>query len=235
MVMRTDTVDGLPKLDLQPAAAERMRTIHRAEVYDAIYANAEGDPSRVPWAELRACPIMVHWLNHEAPRMVRPGSRSVVVGCGLGDDVVELTQRGYDVVGFDCSPNAARWAARRHPNCADRFLIADLLDVPMRLAGRFDLVVDVSTLTQIDPDLRAEAMGGIARLLSPRGVAVLICRGRPREEPLHREDGPPWAMTDEELVRLASGAGLTARRAPEEMPGDEHPPRSMMLAVFSRG
>lgn len=233
MVMRTGSIADTLKVDVHPAGAERLRN-PRAEAYDTIYANAEGDPTRVPWADLRPCPILVQWLNHEAPRMVRPGSRSIVIGCGLGDDVAELTARGYDVVGFDCSPNAVRWAARRHPSCADRFLVADLLDVPARLAGRFDLVIDVSTLPQIDPEFRGDALGGVAKLLSVRGVAVTICRGRPREEPLHREDGPPWPLSDEELLRLAAHAGLNSRRAPEQVATDEHPPRAMMLSVFSR-
>jgi hypothetical protein len=44
------------------------------EWYEARYAAAasRGDPSLIPWADLRPNPLMVNWLNAEAPDAVRP-------------------------------------------------------------------------------------------------------------------------------------------------------------------
>src|SRR5688572_25208461 len=69
--------------------------------YEQVYREAAGDLSRVRWADGRANPSMISWLNAESHGLVRPGSRVVVVGCGLGDDLCELADRGYDVQGFD--------------------------------------------------------------------------------------------------------------------------------------
>ena len=60
--------------------------------HDQIYRDASGQMSKVPWADGRPNPALVSWLNAEAAGRVRPGSRAVVIGCGLGDDVVELYQ-----------------------------------------------------------------------------------------------------------------------------------------------
>ena len=116
------------------------------ERFDSIYRDAAGDVDRVPWAHRQPCPALVTWLNTEAPLLVRCGARAAVVGCGLGMDACLLRERGYDVVAFDASPSAIDWARRIHPDDADMFQVADVLDLPSRLRHRFDLVVEVHTL-----------------------------------------------------------------------------------------
>ncbi len=37
------------------------------EDFDAIYAEAHGDPALVPWADGRSSPALVTWLNAVAP------------------------------------------------------------------------------------------------------------------------------------------------------------------------
>src|SRR5690349_11117782 len=81
--------------------------------HEEVYRAAAGDMAKVPWADARPSPALVSWLNSEAPGRVRPGSRACVIGCGLGDDVAELTNRGYDAFGFDVSPTAIEWARKR--------------------------------------------------------------------------------------------------------------------------
>ncbi len=178
------------------------------QFFESIYECAEGDPTRVPWADCRPNPVLLAWLNREACHLVRPGSRAVVVGCGLGDDLVELTRRGYDAMGFDVSPTAVRWAARRHPHMSDRFLQADLLDLPARLVGRFDLVVEISTIQSVHPSFRRLVAAGIGRLVAPRGAVMTLARGRADNEELDPRDGPPWPLTKGELLALMSNSGL---------------------------
>jgi SAM-dependent methyltransferase len=195
---------------LDPDAAEPCAdtSCSAGQFFESIYECADGDPTRVPWADCRPNPVLLAWLNREACHLVRPGSRAVVVGCGLGDDLVELTRRGYDAMGFDVSPTAIRWAARRHPQMSDRFLQADLLDLPARLVGRFDLVVEISTIQSVHPGLRRLVASGIGRLVAPRGAVMTLARGRPDSEELDPRDGPPWPLTKGELLALMSNAGL---------------------------
>lgn len=210
------------------------------QFFESIYECAEGDPTRVPWADCRPNPVLLAWLNREACHLVRPGSRAVVVGCGLGDDLVELTRRGYDAMGFDVSPTAVRWAARRHPQMSDRFLQADLLDLPARLIGRFDLVVEISTIQSVHPSLRRLVAAGIGRLVAPRGAVMTLARGRADAEELDPHDGPPWPLTKGELLALMSNSGLCPHGDVCEVcdlrGGDaEHAPgRHWLLGTFVR-
>lgn len=181
---------------------------HVEEFYESIYSSANGDPARVPWADCRACPVVVEWLNSHAPVVVRPGCRAVVVGCGLGDDLIELAERGYDVLGFDIAPSAVRWAARRHPHHADRFVTADLLRLHPRLVRRFDLVIEAYTLQSLHPTLREHAAKGLEALMSPRGVLLATCRARDAACNLDDLVAPPYPLTPEELLGATSGAGL---------------------------
>ena len=90
--------------------------------FEAVYHEANGDFAGVPWAHGRPHPALVAWLNAIAPSVVRCGSRIAVVGCGLGDDAIELIRRGYDVTAFDISTTAIEWARRRHPEHAQCFV-----------------------------------------------------------------------------------------------------------------
>lgn len=179
--------------------------------YESIYNCADGDASRVPWADCRPNPIFVEWMNREACHLVRPGSRAVVVGCGLGDDVTELVRRGYDATGFDVSITAVRWAARRHSSYSDRFMQADLLNLPGRLVGRFDLAVEIATVQSVHPSLRKLICAGIAKLIAPRGAVMVLARTRDDDDELDPHDGPPWPLTRGELLDLMRNAGLGPR------------------------
>jgi SAM-dependent methyltransferase len=228
----TGKVDIPPLLAPGPAAEQAV-----AEHFEEVYRSANGEAARVPWADGCPHPLLVSWLNGEARRLVRPGCRAVVVGCGLGDDVVELAQRGYDVVGFDVSPTAVRWAALRHPGCAERFAVANLLACPGRLTHRFDLVVEVYTIQSMRPELRAAAVAGIAALATPRGVVVTIARARDAAQPLCECVGPPWPLTAEELIGLFAKEGLSPLHGPcgvEESWDKQDPPKRRLCGAFVR-
>lgn len=210
-------------------------TLEHAEVgasFEGVYREAAGEMSRVRWADGRPNPLLVSWLNAEAPGLVRPGCRTVVVGCGLGDDVVELTDRGYDVTGFDIAPTAVEWARRRFPAHASDFVTADLLDLPSRLRRRFDLVVEIYTLQSLDPALREDAARAVAGLSCPRGTVLTIARARDESEPLEDAVGPPWPLTTHELTALMDGAGLRPLKPVERRPDSETPPVMRLRGVF---
>ncbi|HMN40603.1 MAG TPA: class I SAM-dependent methyltransferase [Phycisphaerales bacterium] len=200
--------------------------------HDEVYRAAGGDMARVPWANGRASPSLVSWLNAEAPGRVRPGSRAAVVGCGLGDDVVELINRGYDAIGFDVSPAGIDWARRRFPEQASAFCVADVLGAPTRFRHRFDLVVEVNTIQSMDPAQREAAAAAISSLLCPRGLLVAIARGREETELLEAVQGPPWPLTRTEFVGLMEAAGLKPTRAIDEFMDDERPPQKRLRGMF---
>jgi len=249
---RTEQMLGADRLGYARDFAESvMDHCTPAVRYESLYCNAEDDSDRVPWTVGRSNPQLVSWLNREACCIVRPGARAVVVGCGLGDDVVELFRRGYDVVGFDISPTAVKWAARRHPAIADRLIHADLMNPPGRFLARFDLVIEIDTLDAVEPDLQPIAAKGIARLLAPRGVALIMCRAKEPADPgtgaagaTSDEDessaaaqyieGPPFPMTGCELTKLLTQCGLEPRGNIEPFWDAGETPRPYFRGLFTR-
>jgi SAM-dependent methyltransferase len=203
-----------------------------ADHFETIYRNAQSDPSLIPWHRSGANPPLVAWLDAEAPSLVRPGASAVVVGCGLGEDVAELTRRGYDAVGFDICPTAIDWARKRHPDLADAFLIADAINPPHGMLRRFDLVVEIYTIQAVPLALRIDTVAGITSLLRPHGTLLTICRGRDHETPIDEADGTPYPISPIELRDYMADCGLKPTREIDDFLDDEDPPKRRLRAAF---
>ncbi len=199
--------------------------------FESVYADAQGDASRIRWADQRPNPALVNWLNAVAPSIVRCGARACVVGCGLGDDARELIKRGYDVTAFDCSPTAVDWAKRRDPENSRCYVQADLFSLPLKWRHRFDLVVEIYTIQSLPPEQHVQAMQAIAQVLSPRGHLVLIARAS--QEPVVQDDRP-WPLTEEELRHLAGAADLKIDGEIAIFEDDQDPPVLRMRALLSK-
>lgn len=205
-----------------------------ASFFETIYTDAGGDASRVPWAHQRPSPFMVSWLNKVGTGMVRPGGRVAVVGCGLGQDAMELVRRGFDVLAFDLSQSAIKWARELHPEAADCFIVADAIEPPSRLRHRFDLVVESSTLQSVPPALRPDLARGMSTLLGPHGALLAICRARCASVPLSNVDGPPYPLSCVELESLMAQAGLAPAHPITDFEDDNSPPIRRLRGAFRR-
>jgi SAM-dependent methyltransferase len=203
-----------------------------SEYFETVYAEARGNAALVPWAKSGPSPALVNWLNAIAPSLVRCGSRVSIVGCGLGDDARETIRRGYDVTAFDCSATAIEWARRLDPAHADCYVQADLFDLPPRWRHRFDLVIEVNTIQSLPPDLQEGAIRSIGELMSPRGHLLVICRAA--GSPGAGEDGPPWPIGKDNLLRMTAGAGLVPADPIAVFDDDQAPPVRRMRALFRR-
>jgi SAM-dependent methyltransferase len=167
--------------------------------FDELYAGAHRDPEEIPWADLKPNPALVQWLDLHPP--ARPNRRSLVVGCGLGDDAEELAARGYDVTAFDISAAAVAWCKQRFPSSKVMYEVADLLQPPQDWTDHFEFIVEIYTIQALWPELQAQAMEGLARLMAPGGELFLFCSGR------NLEDDPgslPFPLTKQDLARFRS-------------------------------
>jgi SAM-dependent methyltransferase len=187
------------------AARERVRALAREALargeptawFERVYRAAGGDPTLVPWADLRPHPALAAFL-------ARPGAldgvrSALVVGCGLGHDAEAVAAAGVArVLAFDVSPAAVEWARRLHPESRVRYEVADLLAPPDAWNRAFDLVVESTTLQALPPGERPRAFRAIADALAPRGRVFLATRVREAGEDV---GGPPWPPTLGEVER----------------------------------
>lgn len=203
-----------------------------ATYFESRYVEAAGDASRIPWSDGRANPALVNWLNAAAPSLVRCGSRVAVPGCGLGEDARELIKRGYEVTAFDISPTAVEWARRLDPDHAECYHRADLFNLSPRWRRRFDLVAEIYTVQSLPMARRPDVFKALADLLTPHGVLLVIARGS--KDPVGEADGPPWALTREELLRATAAAGLSPQGSVDMFLDDETPPQWRLRGVFTR-
>ena len=69
--------------------------------FEELYDFSDGDSSFIPWSDGKPNDLLViDWASDEPPN-----GKALVVGCGLGEDAVFLSDLGWDVTAFDISPD----------------------------------------------------------------------------------------------------------------------------------
>jgi SAM-dependent methyltransferase len=162
--------------------------------FEAVYISAENDINKVPWARQIDNPLLVHWLEQQ--NLAGANWRTLVIGCGLGDDAETLARLGLNVTAFDISPRAIDWCRQRFPASVVEYQVADLFQLPSFWGQAFDFVFDALTVQSLPPHLHAGAIAAIAHCVTPGGTLLIICHGREPGEPT---DGPPWPLARTEL------------------------------------
>ena len=195
--------------------------------FEPLYAEAAGNPSLIPWADLVPNPTFTEWADRSG--LVGGGKSALVVGCGLGDDAEELRRRGFRVTAFDISRTAIAWCRRRFPDSAVQYVESDLFNPPPEWRLAFDFVLESYTLQALPAETRARGIDQIATFVDPCGRLLVICRGRRPEEP---DAGPPWPLRRDELDRFLN-AGL-ASAGFEEFMDSESPPVRRFRACYRR-
>jgi SAM-dependent methyltransferase len=172
--------------------------------FEPLYAEAQGNPERVPWADLIPNPNLSEWLDRKAIR--GDGRSALVVGCGLGDDAELLAARGFRVTAFDVASSAVAWCRQRFPKSSVQYETADLLNPPPTWNGAFDFVFEAYTLQVLkSAEMRRQAVSRLAAFPKPGGTLLVICRGREAGDP---EGQMPWPLLRDELTALEK-CGLT--------------------------
>lgn len=194
--------------------------------FEPLYAEGFRGEAEIPWADRGANPHLVEWLGG---RRAAPGSRALVVGCGLGDDAERLAAGGADTTAFDVSPTAIAWARQRFPDSRVAYVVADLLRPPAEWRRAFDFVFEAYTLQALPETVRPAAMRSAADFVGPGGRLLVVCRGRDAADPPGRL---PWPLTRAELGEM-EGAGLVEESF-EDFFEDGDPPIRRFRAVYRR-
>lgn len=98
------------------------------------------------------------------------------VGCGTGENALELSARGLQVVGIDASPRAieaARVKALERELPAE-FLVADALSLGS-LGRRFQSALDCGVFHVFEDHERPVYVASLASALGPGGMLHLLC------------------------------------------------------------
>jgi 2-polyprenyl-3-methyl-5-hydroxy-6-metoxy-1,4-benzoquinol methylase len=183
--------------------------------FEPLYAEAQGDTARVPWAKNQAHPYLQQWLTTHPPQTEKKSA--LVIGCGLGDDAEILSSIGYQVTAFDISPTAIAWCHQRFPESTVNYLVKDLFDLDPTWQSKFDFVFECKTIQALPLSVRSLAIGKIAALVAPSGTLLVITRYRDADT---IPDGPPWALSDVELSQFME-LGLTEVRRDRFIEGEQ--------------
>ncbi len=160
----------------------------RVDRYDAAYG-APGPGRHVLGARMAAALELIG----EGP------GDSLDVGMGTGRLCVELAARGWTVSGIDISGAMVARARARLPAAADRFRCGSLQQLPFADAS-YDVVSATGVIEYVH-DLAA-ALGELARVLRPLGLAVLSISNPDTPYRFSRQIWHPIARR----ARRASGA-----------------------------
>jgi SAM-dependent methyltransferase len=194
---------------------------------DTVYRDAEGDCSRIYWADLVPNPCLLAWLAVHP--IAHDGQRAVTVGCGLGDDAEALAAHGYRVTAFDISPTAIAMCHQRYPGSPVEYREADLFQCPVGWIQGFDLVFECNTIQIMPGDYRVRALNAIAGMVAPGGSALISCRSREAGEKLDEFPLPLDRAEMDGFIR----AGLTEDSF-VAYADDQNPPVPHFFACYSR-
>jgi len=152
------------------------------------------------------------WLRH---RLIVKELKNALVqglvldaGCGEGRTLSLIAGMGYELSGFEYSPQAVAKAAGA---AADAGLwIGSALEIPVKDQS-FDAVISGDVLEHLDDDKRA--VSEIFRILKPGGIAIVSVPADPSKWSIDDEwSGHKRRYTQKTLTGIFEGAGFKTRK-----------------------
>ena len=162
--------------------------------FDSIYKSANGDHTKVFWADLEPSPYLVSWLENNP--INKANKKACVIGCGVGDDAEALSSFGFLVTAFDISSTAIELCKNRYTNTKVNYIVADLFDYPKEWFESFDVVYECNTIQVLPGDYRKKAREAMSSLICKNGYILVSCRSRNEGE---KEDEIPLPLSKNEM------------------------------------
>lgn len=155
--------------------------------FEPLYAGSDTNGEGVPWANMATHPSFDSWLTKNS--LEGDGKLALVVGCGMGDDAIELETRGFKVTAFDVSETAIKFCKERFPQSKVEFLQADLLETQSQWQQNFDFVLEIYTVQALPPKYEKELIKNISNFVAPDGQVLVIAEVGNEERSF--KNGPP--------------------------------------------
>jgi cyclopropane fatty-acyl-phospholipid synthase-like methyltransferase len=133
--------------------------------FDDMYA---GTP---PWDIGRPQPMFLRLAESDAIR-----GRVLDAGCGTGEHVLMVAERGSEATGIDAAPSAIAAAQRKAADrgLAARFLVRDALELA-KLGEQFDTVLDSGLFHVFDDERRLRYVEALSAVIRQGGRYLMGC------------------------------------------------------------
>lgn len=161
--------------------------------FETLYSDSNERGEGVPWANMAPHPIFKSWITKN-PNIYK-GKTALVIGCGMGDDAIELESQGFKVTAFDVSNSAIELCKTRFPNSNVKFIQADLLEGVSQWHRKFDFVLEIFTVQALPPKYEKTLIQNISEFVSHHGKLIVITEVQKGKRTY--ENGPPWLLNHE--------------------------------------
>ena len=194
--------------------------------FENLYVSTNQKGDGVPWANMSTHPRFAGWLKEN--KLDGKGKKALVVGCGMGDDAIELEHLGFDVTAFDISESAIELCKRRFPDSKVNFVVADLLKGIPEWKKEFDFVLEIYTIQALPPKYEEILIQNLVELVASHGELLMITEVQEGKRDF--EYGPPWLLNSDYIEKFESlGVNKIYHTSEDgELGGDNH------LTIFKK-
>ncbi len=158
--------------------------------FETLYSQSNEEGRGVPWANMVPHPVFQYWIDKNLN--IGTGKTALVVGCGMGDDAIELEENGFKVTAFDVSSSAIELCKKRFPDSKVTFVQADLLKGIPEWHQKFDFVLEIFTIQALPPKYENILIKNITDFVSPKGQLLVVTEVQKSERDF--QNGPPWLL-----------------------------------------
>ncbi|TMD03294.1 MAG: methyltransferase domain-containing protein [Chloroflexi bacterium] len=121
-------------------------------------------------------------IGHPQPEIVRLDQGGQItgsvldVGCGTGEHVLYLAERGHEVMGVDSAPTAIKKARAKakQRGVEATFVLGDALNLSIP-NHHFDTVIDIGLFHVFSDEERPRFRESLERVLRPGGTYFMMC------------------------------------------------------------
>lgn len=168
--------------------------------FETLYSDSNKVGDGVPWANMAPHPLFKDWITKQPN--TNDGNTALVIGCGMGDDAIELELQGFDVTAFDVSNSAIKLCKTRFPNSSVEFIQADLIKGISKWHRKFDLVLEIFTVQALPPKYEKTLIKNITDFVSDNGKLIVITEVQQGKRTY--QNGPPWLLNHEYIESIES-------------------------------